>query len=301
MMHKIISYIACISLLLFAVSCRDIEEPVSVETVTVPTTVQQDINISAPYAGLYNAENFNCLYSKAPDERIYPASLTKLLTACTALKYVSADSVFKVGTELSLVPRGSSLCLIQTGHRLRLGDLLTGMLMCSGNDAAYTVAVNIAKVVSGKRNMTDSQSVEYFCFLMNNLASDIGAKDSNFTNPDGWDNEMQYSTVHDLALISSYAMQIEEIRNIVSLKSKYVVFESGENITWNSTNKLLQPDSKYYLSQAIGMKTGTTEKAGNCLIAALNIKNEIYIIVIAGCGSDDCRYECVHQLIKLIL
>lgn len=299
-MHKIISYIACISLLLFAVSCRDIEETVSVETVAIQTTVKQDINISAPYAGLYDAESFNCLYSKAPDEGIYPASLTKLLTACTALKYVSADSVFKVGTELSLVPEGSSLCLIQQGHRLKLRDLLTGMLMCSGNDAAYTVAVNIAKVVSGNRNMTDSQSVEYFCFLMNNLASDIGAKDSNFTNPDGWDNKMQYSTIHDLALISSYTMQIEEIRNIVSMQKKYVVFESGENITWKNTNKLLDPESDFYLSQAIGLKTGTTEKAGNCLIAVLNVNNKEYIIVITGCDSDNSRYETVHQLIKLI-
>ena len=300
MIYKIISLIACSSLLFFSVSCTDIEEPVLVETVAEMTTVPQEINISAPHAGLYNAETVKCLYSKASDERIYPASLTKIVTACTALKYVSADSVFKVGTELHLVPEGSSLCLIQQGHRLKLRDLLTGMLMCSGNDAAYTVAVNIAKVVSGNRNMTDSQSVEYFCFLMNNLASDIGAKDSNFTNPDGWDSEMQYSTIHDLALISSYAMQIEEIRNIVSMQKKYVLFESGENITWNNTNKLLDPESDYYLSQAIGLKTGTTEKAGNCLIAVLNVNNKEYISVITGCDSDNSRYETVHQLIKLI-
>ena len=267
---------------------------------TTTTTVAEQNPINATHIGLYNAQTMECLYYQASTNRIYPASLTKILTACTALEYVSPDTVFTVGTEQSLVPKGSSLCLIQQGHRLKLCDLLTGMLMCSGNDAAYTVAVNVAKEVSGNTNMSNSEAITYFSELMNNYARSLGATNSNFTNPDGWDDENQYSTVYDLAIISAHAIQINEIRSIVSSKSKYVVFESGENIMWKNTNALLQPESKYYLPQVIGLKTGTTANAGNCLIAVVNISGVEYIAVVIGCESDSARYRSVHELIKLI-
>lgn len=300
MKYKVICFLCCIFLLILSVGCANDCEAPPVVTTTEVTSDPPQIFISASHAGLYKAHTMECLYSKASTNRIYPASLTKILTACTALKYVSPDTVFKVGTEQNLVPEGSSLCLIQPGHKLKLRDLLTGMLMCSGNDAAYTVAVNIARVVSGNVNMSNSEAVTYFSELMNNYARCIGATNSNFTNPDGWDNDNQYSTVYDLALISAHAIQIEEIRNIVSVKNKYVVFASGENITWKNTNALLQPESEHYLPQAIGLKTGTTAKAGNCLIAVVNIEGEEYIAVVIGSESNSARYESVHELIKLI-
>lgn len=277
----------------------------TVEISTVPATsetnsVTMQNSVSATCAGLYNAKTMECLYENSVDNKIYPASLTKIVTACTALKYISPNTVFTVGTEQRLVPKGSSLCLIKPGHRLNLLDLLTGMLMCSGNDAAYTVAVNVAREVSGNTDMSDYEAVTYFTKLMNDFAVSIGAVNSNFLNPDGWDIENQYSTVYDLALISAYAIQIDEIRNIVSSQSKYVVFASGENITWHNTNALLQPDSKYYLPQAVGLKTGTTAKAGNCLIAVVDIDGDEYIAVVTGCKSNDERYASVHKLIKQI-
>lgn len=267
---------------------------------TATTSVAAQNFISANHLGLYNAQTMECLYSQETANHIYPASLTKILTACTALKYVSPDTVFTVRTEQSLVPKGSSLCLIQPGHRLKLCDLLTGMLMCSGNDAAYTVAVNVAREVSGNISMSNSEAITYFSELMNGYARSIGAVNSNFTNPDGWDDENQYSTVYDLAIISAHAIRINEIRSIVSSRSKYVVFESGENITWKNTNALLQPESKYYLPQAIGLKTGTTSNAGNCIIAVVSIDAAEYIAVVTGCKSDGERYESVHKMIEMI-
>lgn len=277
----------------------------AVEASTISATsetnsVTMQSSVSATCAGLYNAKTMECLYENSVDNKIYPASLTKIVTACTALKYISPNTVFTVGTEQRLVPKGSSLCLIKPGHRLNLRDLLTGMLMCSGNDAAYTVAVNVAREVSGNTDMSDYEAVTYFTKLMNDFAVSIGAVNSNFLNPDGWDVENQYSTVYDLALISAYAIQIDEIRNIVSSQSKYVVFDSGENITWHNTNALLQPDSKYYLPQAVGLKIGTTAKAGNCLIAVVDIDGGEYIAVVTGCKSNEERYESVHELIRLI-
>ncbi len=269
-------------------------------TTEAGTTVQQPSNVSAPYAGLYRADSLECIYEKSADSYIHPASMTKVLTACTALHYISPDTVYTVGSEQNLVPKGSSLCLIKAGHRLKLRDLLTGMLMCSGNDAAYTVAVNVARDVSGDRSMSDADAVAYFVQLMNDYAIQIGASNSHFVTPDGWDSAEQHTTIFDLARISAHAMQVEEIRNIASSRSKYVVFASGENITWTNTNALLQPDSSYYLPDAIGLKTGTTPLAGNCLIAVINRNGTDYIAIVAGCQSNTGRYEVIHELVNML-
>lgn len=275
-------------------------ETTTASTTEACTTVQQPSNVSAPYAGLYRADSLECIYEKSADFYIHPASMTKVLTACTALHYISPDTVYTVGSEQNLVPKGSSLCLIKAGHRLKLRDLLTGMLMCSGNDAAYAVAVNVARDVSGDRSMSDADAVAYFVQLMNDYAIQIGASNSHFVTPDGWDSAEQHTTIFDLAKISAHAMQVEEICNIASSRSKYVVFDSGENITWTNTNALLQPDSSYYLPDAIGLKTGTTPLAGNCLIAVINRNGTDYIAIVAGCQSNTGRYEAIHELVNMI-
>lgn len=270
------------------------------EPATTTAAVTTDA-VSAPYAGLYSAKSMTKFYGKSTEKHIYPASLTKVLTACTALHYVSPDTVFTVGSELKLVPSGSSLCLIRQGHKLTLRDLLTGMLMSSGNDAAYTTAVNVARTVSENQGMSDADAVKYFVGLMNDYAADVGMKDSRFVNPDGWDNAEQYSTVHDLAVITAHAMESSEIRSIASCYTKRVVFASGEKITWTSTNALLNPDSKYYLPQAIGLKTGTTQGAGNCLIAVLEVMGSRYIAIVSGCADNAGRYGSVHAMAEMLL
>ena len=90
--------------------------------------------------------------TKKADSKIAPASLAKILTASVALKYAKADDVFTVGSELKLVKPGSSICQIREGFKLSLQDLICGMLVSSGNDAAYTIAANIARKESGKRS-----------------------------------------------------------------------------------------------------------------------------------------------------
>lgn len=237
------------------------------------------------------------LFEENADMRVAPASLTKLLTASVALKYMSVDEVLTVGTEQELVPNGSSVCLIAPGHRLKLRDLIRGMLMKSGNDAAYTVAVSVARA-GIPENLPDSIAVERFCGLMNDLAREIGMTNSRFTTPDGSDSPEQYTTARDLSVLTKYALSFAEIREIVSEYQKYVVFESGENITWENTNRLLNPDDEFYRRDAIGMKTGTTSKAGNCLIAAFSQKGGTYISVVMGCDTDEERYSSTLSLIS---
>ncbi|MCM1167537.1 MAG: hypothetical protein NC299_12805 [Lachnospiraceae bacterium] len=245
---------------------------------------------------LYCVDDGELLDAENIDGRIAPASLTKLLTAATALRYVSADEVFTVGSEQELVNPNSSVSFILQGHEVRLYDLIAAMLLVSGNDAAYTVAVSTARRVSGEA-LSDKGAVEYFCGLMNALAEELGMDKSRFANPDGWDNKAHYTAVSDLLKLAEYALTVPEIREIASMREYYAVFESGENVTWTNSNKLLDPDSEYYREGAFGLKTGTTERAGCCLIGAFSADGKTYITVAVGCDTDAERYERTLELI----
>lgn len=257
---------------------------------------ENDIDKMIPYGILFDTAKQEVLFSKNADLKVYPASLTKLVTACTALKYVPVDTVFTVGTEQSLVKPQSSLCLIQKGHKLTLHDLICGMLLASGNDAAYTVAVNTARSVYKDKNLNDEQAVKLFCQLMNEFAAQIGMNSSNFTNPDGWDDAEQYTTVNDLLKIAIYANGNSIINSIVSCDKKYVVFTSGQNITWKNSNKLLNENSEYYYPSATGMKTGTTKNAGKCLIASANKNGKTVIAIVMDCKTEEQRYSFAIHL-----
>ncbi len=264
------------------------------------TTSSEPPVVTEPNVGLYKADTLECLYLQESKPTLYPASLAKILTACTALHYVSPDTVYTVGSELKLVKPYSSLCLIQQGHKLKLSDLLKGMLLNSGNDAAYTVAVNVARDVAKNPKLSDADAVSCFVKLMNDYAAELGATNSHFANPEGWDDPTQQTTVRDLALISANAMKDDTIREIVRTQSERVVFASGEIATWNNTNALLYPDSPYYIPQTIGLKTGTTLLAGNNLIAVFDVNGTEYIAVITGCETNEERYETAHTLFDMI-
>ena len=172
------------------------------------------------------------------------------------------------------------------------------MLMASGNDAAYTVAVTTARAVKTDTAMTDAQAVAYFSELMNSYASSIGMKDSHFTTPEGWDDASQYTTVSDLLILANHAFSIPEIKTITGTYQKKVYFVSGENITWTNTNALLDPNSAYYCADAVGIKTGTTASAGNCLIAAFERNGKTYLSAVIGCSTGNDRYELTLKMLS---
>lgn len=267
-------------------------EPEVISSVTesfVPPEVIPEVVAMQKAAAIYCVEDKKLIASENFHSYIATASTLKLLTASTALHYVSPDTVFTVGTEQSLVPYNSSLCLIKPGHRLKLRDLLIGLLLPSGNDAAYAIAVNVAREVSG-REMTDEEAVEYFTGLMNQFGFELGMRNSYFVTPDGSDDPRQFSTPADMLLVAEYALTVPEIREIIAMPSKYVVFESGHTATWNNSNRLLNEDSPFYCPEAIGMKTGSTDSAGLNLISAFEKDGKTYIIIVTGCETSNERY-----------
>lgn len=270
--------------------------------ITTTTTKNITESPTEPQIKLYTAAAVCALNGDTPifadniHDSIAPASMTKLMTACIALKYMKPDDILTVGSELGYVQPYSSMCNILPNQKFTLYDLLTGLLLSSGNDAAYTIAVNTARIESGNDSMTDSEAIEHFCGLMNQLANELEMTNTHFATPDGWDHYQQLTTIHDLIKLTKYAVKIKEIQEITATPKKNVTAKTGESFDWTNSNMLLHEESDYYCPYAIGTKTGSTVLAGNCLISEFYVNARNYIIIVAGCPTNESRFEATLEL-----
>lgn|GEM_PF-5193718 len=242
--------------------------------------------IVAESAILIDINSKSIVYSKNAEERLSPASTTKLMTALTALKYLDPDEKIVVGNEIYLIGSESSTSSLVVGDELTVEQLLQGMLISSGNDAAYVLAVNTGRKVKGN-NVKNDLAVKQFVKLMNNNVKLLGLENTNFSTPDGYDSDNQFSTAKDLAIIACAAYENDTIKDICNIQSIYIP-EKG--ITWTNTNELINPNSEYYFDKAIGMKTGSTGAAGKCLISAAIDDGEQYISVVLN-SSEEGRWD----------
>ncbi len=274
------------------------EDPASTPQSSASASSTPEVT-SSKAALIYCVDDRKTIFSENADDPIAIASITKVLTACVALNNMDPETVITVGSERDLVKPGSSICFIAKGQRLKLKDLISGMMIASGNDAAYTVAVAVARARDPQKTLTDGQAVEKFADMMNSFAKNLGMNHSHFVNPEGWDDPQQYTTASDLLLLAEYALTVPEIRENASTYQKRVVFVSGEVAVWTNSNKLLDTESGYYNENAIGLKTGTTNQAGCCLLAAFEKDGKTYISVAAGCESDNERYELTKELFDM--
>lgn len=223
--------------------------------------------VSATAAILIDQDSGRVLYGKQINERMYPASLTKLVTTLVVLQQADLDKTVIVGDEVWKVASDASRVGLKWGDKISLRDLLWAMLLPSGNDAAYTAAVYVARLQNPE--LTVDEAVVYFADLMNQLAKSLGANDSHFVCPDGYHDDDHYTTTTDLALIAQAAMQIDLIRQIVASQSHVIsITRQGEVVQRsliNSNHLLWSSNTRY---QMTGLKTGTTVEAGNCLAAS---------------------------------
>lgn len=224
---------------------------------------------------LIDARTGNVLYEKNSNQKAYPASTTKVLTAYIALTQIGDTNTEIVPTKNAImsVPVGSSLAYFSENEKLTLEQVLFGLLLPSGNDAANI----IAEYVSG--------SSSNFAELMNVTAEKLGATNSHFVNPSGWHDNEHYTTAADLAKIAYNAMKIPKFKEIVS-QTRYVMPETNVSKvkrTFINTNKLLS-SGEYYYEAATGVKTGYTSQAGNCLVASAS-KDGVELISVAMGGN----------------
>jgi D-alanyl-D-alanine carboxypeptidase (penicillin-binding protein 5/6) len=257
-------------------------------------------DLSAQYVYVLDVSNGKVLFDKNSSQSCYPASTTKLLTSVVALEYVILDAVFTVGSETSLAEEDSSLAYLVQGDRITLGDLLYGLMLPSGNDAAYTIAVNVARIVSGNPLLTDGEAVDYFVNLMNQKAQDIGMRDSNFVVPDGYHNKNHYVTAQDMMRLLIYAEGIDTLKEVASTYSYSTTSLDGNEYSWTNTNKLIDPNSTYYYEGVDGFKTGFHDSAGNCLVVTADVDGREVYAVIMRSETDTTRYEDATLLLDSV-
>jgi len=230
-------------------------------------------NTAARAAVLMEASSRRILYEKNPHVKLPMASTTKVMTAILAIEMGDLYDVVTVSPRAVGV-EGSSIYLAQ-GERLTLEELLYGLMLRFGNDAAVAIAEHIGG------------SVENFVKLMNRKAVQIGAKNTNFVNPHGLHDDMHYTTAYDLALISAYAMENTVFRTIVSTKYKKIPWE-GRNY-----NRVLQNKNAllWDYEGANGIKTGYTKISRRCLVSAALRSGMQLVCVVLDCQPwfDDSR------------
>ena len=260
--------------------------------------------IKEPYSNayaLYCVDDKELIAGKALDKRISLASTTKLLTASLALRYLDPGTVVTVGDEVYYAKPDSTLSYLLPWTEITVYDLIAAMLLPSGNDAAYVTAVNTARAAAGDPDMTIDDAVDYFCGLMNEFAAELGMEDSHFANPEGWDDSEHYTTVNDMLKLAEYVLTVPELCEITSDNIWYFYSPVSGDLIWNTTNLFLDPNSAYYRTDCIGIKTGTTADAGCCLVSAFAENDKKYICIVMGCNENEDRYELVNKILKKYL
>lgn len=205
-----------------------------------------DLNgVAAQSAVLLEMNTGKILCEKNANARLPMASTTKIMTAILAIEYCALDEIVEVTRE-AYGTEGSSMYL-ELGEKLEMEDLLYGLMLSSGNDAAMAIAIHIGG------------SKEGFADVMNEKAAELGLKDTHFVTPNGLHDPKHYTTAYELALISAYAMKNDTFRTIVGTKS-YTTHSGNKVRNLRNKNKTL-----YLYEGGNGVKTGYTSAAGRCL------------------------------------
>ncbi len=248
------------------------------------------MDISAQNAIVMGAATNTVLYQKKGTHRIAPASTAKMITALTVLDYFSPNDELTVGAEIRMIHGDSSRAWLTKGDTLTVRQLLIALMLPSGNDAAYTLAVNTGKKIAGDNGLTNKQSIHVFMDKVNEKSQMLGTENSNFVVPDGYDVDGQYTTAYDLALIAKACLDNPIISQIVASYTSSERWANGRAVTYNNTNELLNPSSQWYRPEVIGLKTGNSSLAGACLVSAAVISGETYICVVMG-STENARFQ----------
>ncbi len=255
----------------------------------------EDPAITAEAAALFSLSDGTVPYYKNIYEKLYPASITKVMTALVAIRRGNLEDMVTVTEDAVITESGASLCHIQPGDQLTLEQLLYGLMLPSGNDAGAAIAVHIAGSLSA------------FADMMNEEAQSIGATGSHFVNPHGLTDPEHYTTAYDLYLIYNEAMKEPEFRKIVGTSSYYAEYvnNAGETVsqTWKAGNQFITGDRPTPDGVTVtGGKTGTTQAAGYCLIISSESDggNE-FISVVLKADSRPSLYDNMTNLVNKIV
>lgn len=228
---------------------------------------QVNVNVSAENAILLEQSTGEVLYEKNAHNKQQIASITKVMTAIIAIESSQMNEKAKTSRR-AIYTEGSSIYLEQ-GEEMTIEDLVYGLMLRSGNDAAVAISEHIGG------------SVEGFVHLMNEKAKWLGMTNTHFANPHGLTDENHYSTAYDMAILMQYAMDNDTFKKITSTKSYKA---ANRTYYWQNKNKLLT----MYYDYCTGGKTGFTRKSGRTLITTAH-KNELDLIAVTLNAPDDWK------------
>lgn len=267
---------------------------------TVPKPQFEVPSLLSTDAFVYDCRTGEFLFATGDlHEKLFPASITKLFTAYVALQHLKPSDVVSVGNILETLPSDSSTALLSLNDRLSVSDLIYGMLLPSGGDAARVLAVAAGKRLLGTTDKAETVYYDAFVAEMNRQASILGLKDSHFMNPDGYHDPDHYISLSDAARLGRLCLYSTQIMRAATTEVyNAIVRNTGREIQWVNTNKLLfeQRYPEFYCSQAVGLKTGFTSAAGNCLLSAFQLEDGYLIIGAFGSETREGRYQDTLKL-----
>ena len=270
--------------------------PLFAEDLCVVTAGQDgDTSMNAEAGALFNVTDRSVVYSKNTFERLYPASTTKVMTAIIALEEGNLSDQVTVTEDAVITEAGASLCGIKPGDVITMQDLLYGLMMPSGNDAANAIAVHMYG------------SIDAFADRMNVRARELGATGTHFMNPSGLTDENHYTTAYDLYLMFNEAMKLPLFREIIAEDSYTANYQNGAgeavSKTWTVGNWYQKGERETPAGVSVlGGKTGTTQAAGYCLIMASNdSQDKEYISVVLKSDSRPSLYDNMTNIISKIV
>lgn len=244
-------------------------------------------------AGLFDLDHESVMFAQNIHEKSYPASITKIMTAILAFKHGNMDDIVTIPAEALNQESGSTEIGFQEGDQVTLDELLHGLLIYSGNDAAVAIAQHIGG------------SVDQFVEMMNQEALELGATNTHFANPSGLQDENHYTTVYDIYLMLQEAMTYPHFLEIAQLSSYNLTCNRGEQeVTFH-----LDATDQYLTRQVtspknvtvLGGKTGTTSDAGSCLaLLSQNAYGEPYISIVLHAANKTNLYTYMNQLLSAI-
>lgn len=255
-----------------------IEKEIEIEDLSEKIDLPFDLFASSVY--LYDLNSDKAIYTKNPEAKVAPASLTKLMTALLALEMVDdldaktmifteemSEELYEYGLDISEIATFN----FKVGEEISMRSALYILMMRSANDAANLIAYDLG-----------GGSMETFVEMMNNKAKEIGANNTHFTNPHGLDNDELYTTAYDMFLITQHAMKNPELLEIAS-SVFYSLPASNlrEAMMIETVIAINHPENPFYYDpNVIGIKTGFTDAAGKCLISTYQNEGKKYLLVL---------------------
>ena len=293
--HRILSLLLAVCMLTCLLCLPALAAATDDQTNEAPAA-QQAFSVNAKAAMLVDLNTGRVVYEQNADERIYPASLTKIMTCLLALENGNLSSIVTVSeSALADLDPNSSTAGLQVGEQMTLENMLYCMMIPSGNEACNAVAEHIAGSVSD------------FVRMMNERAYELGCENTHFSNPHGLHDEEHYTTARDLVKITQAALKSENFKQIVNTAEyELPATNLSEPRTLKTTNQLLVKNSNnsFYYSRAMGIKTGYTSAAGRCVISCAKDDGMYFLAVV--CGADttvlengDLQMESFPECIRL--